>query len=1025
MPGTSGRHSSSSSPDDAEAEIWFGQINTSIVGRNHYAKHQLVESEVVSLVLRHGLEVHNGHSQQVGSIPGELRPKLESLTHVGTRVEGVVLKGGSKYQVPVSFQIYATPGEQDVDLAGIQNIIAEIRQMPKPVVWPPSDRRVPAGATANGRTYLNCPFAQKDEAKRHGAKFDWDEKKWYVPEGLDTSRFQRWLPKQNIVPSSQYVYAELHVVQAPKGGIRVIDLDVERWQQLPGAARASSQPAFAEKTSRMVRVQDWRHEFKQFSSGRVAYDAMPCATDPGIEPALMEHQLKALWWLQQANRLRTVADPPLEGPMSCFWKQLPKNSGYRHALTGAVVTDPPELPRGGLFADDMGLGKTWAMVALLRTAEQGRSLIICPSSALAVWQEPLRAAHLAANVYHVGMSLAATATNLIVLATYDSLTRNFKQCASDGLFATELCWRRVILDEAHCIRNRGTMRSKAACALEADARFCLTGTPVVNGIGDLFPLVRFLRIKPIHEYPAWRQLFVRKHPKALERTNLLLRAFVLRRTKDMGFLTLPNRHVEVLKVEFSSEEKAMHDLLFEQVAKRATANHQPSTMLAHVLRLRQLCTDYGMLPCEWVTALRSGSTVEVDHVLDTLGEDRITRLRELIANQIDDDCAICLDKLSERPTKVCATICGHLFHRPCLLEALSEYHICPQCRGPLHGSEDLVSPEAVQQWQPAADRDAVMSSKLQEAHRLIMERWGQDERRKAKKKKKPKHHKEVEATVTRKRKRADTGEAWRNVSDKKVAILTGPDVASPGSGEYIGRGEVFYVNVSDVRVAGTGPSDHVYLRLVDGRGWLSSRSRKDLHKVVATRVGEEPEGWDREMQEDETERNDSNGRTGSGAGIVVFSQFLRPLEVLASSLGKAGIAVATLHGGDSQEQRVTKVQQFQAGELKVLLCSSGAACVGISLTAADTAIILDPGWNAALEAQAIDRIHRLGQTHEVHVVRLVAKDSFEERLLLLQQEKEVEATGALATGDEAALQQLRLASALSIFGVVTARKKTG
>jgi hypothetical protein len=96
------------------------------------------------------------------------------------------------------------------------------------------------------------------------------------------------------VPSSEYIYAELHVVQVPVGGIRVVDLDVERWRQLPGASRALSKPRFAEKTSRIVGVQDWRHEFQQLSSGRVAYDAMPCATDPGMEPALMEHQLKAL-----------------------------------------------------------------------------------------------------------------------------------------------------------------------------------------------------------------------------------------------------------------------------------------------------------------------------------------------------------------------------------------------------------------------------------------------------------------------------------------------------------------------------------------------------------------------------------------------------------------------------------------------------------------------------------------------------------------------------------------------------------
>ncbi|HRK95790.1 MAG TPA: C-terminal helicase domain-containing protein, partial [Rhodospirillales bacterium] len=93
------------------------------------------------------------------------------------------------------------------------------------------------------------------------------------------------------------------------------------------------------------------------------------------------------------------------------------------------------------------------------------------------------------------------------------------------------------------------------------------------------------------------------------------------------------------------------------------------------------------------------------------------------------------------------------------------------------------------------------------------------------------------------------------------------------------------------------------------------------------------------------------------------------------------------------KDRATPVERFQAGEVPVFLISLKAGGTGLNLTAADTVILYDPWWNPAVEAQAIDRSHRIGQDKPVFVHRLVTLGTIEEKMLELQQRK-----GALAAG---------------------------
>lgn len=130
---------------------------------------------------------------------------------------------------------------------------------------------------------------------------------------------------------------------------------------------------------------------------------------------------------------------------------------------------------------------------------------------------------------------------------------------------------------------------------------------------------------------------------------------------------------------------------------------------------------------------------------------------------------------------------------------------------------------------------------------------------------------------------------------------------------------------------------------------------------------------------------------GEGRRILLFSQFTSMLALIEAELGKAGIPYALLTG--DTKDRETPVQAFQMGSAPLFLISLKAGGVGLNLTAADTVIHYDPWWNPAVEDQATDRAHRIGQEKPVFVYKMTMLDSVEERMETLKARKRSLATG--------------------------------
>jgi SNF2 family DNA or RNA helicase len=151
---------------------------------------------------------------------------------------------------------------------------------------------------------------------------------------------------------------------------------------------------------------------------------------------------------------------------------------------------------------------------------------------------------------------------------------------------------------------------------------------------------------------------------------------------------------------------------------------------------------------------------------------------------------------------------------------------------------------------------------------------------------------------------------------------------------------------------------------------------------------------------------------------LVFSQFSSMLDLLATELNRQGIPYYHFDGQTPPEQRAAMVQQFQDPDnhhTAVFLISLKAGNAGLTLTAADYVFLFDPWWNTAVEQQAIDRTHRIGQTKSVFAYKLICKNTIEEKIIQLQQKKK-QLAEELVGGDDGFIKALEEEDIHFLFG---------
>ena len=559
---------------------------------------------------------------------------------------------------------------------------------------------------------------------------------------------------------------------------------------------------------------------------------------------------------------------------------------------------------GGLLADDMGLGKTVQTVALLlskpRPASQTgcikTTLVVAPLALIEQWAGEIRSKTTLSVYIHHGPSRKRDCREFakydVVVSTYNILTQEHiaeqSGAVPDGVDDGEVYpargvfgvrWWRVVLDEAHTIKNRSAKMTVAAYALRSVYRWCLTGTPIQNTADDLHSLLRFLRVSPADSTGWWKDhigdpIKNGRVEVAVKRLRVILKGLMLRRTKAILLegkqdYKLPPRSTHHLMVDFTPAEREFYDGL-ESRADVALARMKRSgdvgymSVLVLLQRLRQACNHTQLVTKELdVSEYRAGprkqaqteDAKELDELADLLGGIKVADDLRMAR------CVVCLAEFK---------------------------------------AEDGLD----------KCRDCVM--------------------------------------------------AIAKVSRAKVVPNTGPDSTPSRGSKYLDLSakmdSLMKILLNEHESANTG-----------GGGGVDGLAMSMAKTTLAPR------------------------RT------IVFSQWVSMLLLIEPFLQQAGIRYSLYHGGMPHKHREHSLAQLRAGDVEVLLVSLKCGSLGLNLTSASRVVLIDPWWNPAVEDQAIDRVHRIGQLRDVQVYKLTVRGSVEERILDLQEKKRQLAKEALNT----------------------------
>ncbi|KAJ4287444.1 DNA helicase rad5 [Collariella sp. IMI 366227] len=717
---------------------------------------------------------------------------------------------------------------------------------------------------------------------------------------------------------------------------------------------------------------------------------------PEAEPAdafamaLRPYQKQSLHWMMAKEK--DIRDEDRETSMHPLWeeytwptkdhddKELPDVADqpcfYVNPYSGELSLEFPRQEQhclGGILADEMGLGKTIQMLSLVhshkskiaieaRSSNQavssvnqlprlpavvGRNtvtdapcttLVVAPMSLLAQWQSEAENASkegtMKSMVYYgaekntdlLTLCCEANAANApdVIITSYGVVLSEFTQIASKngdrasnrGLFS--LNFFRVILDEAHSIKNRQSKTARACYGIAARHRWVLTGTPIVNKLEDLFSLVRFLRVEPWNNFSFWRTFITvpfesKNFVRALDVVQTVLEPLVMRRTKDMKtpdgqpLVALPPKEIEIVDVELSQPERDVYDYVLARAKRSFFSNMEAGTVMkaftsifAQILRLRQSCCHPILVRNQDVVAdeeeagaaadaaagladdmdlqsliQRFTATTDDSTESNAFGAHVLAQIRDEAANE----CPICAEEPMIDQT---VTGCWHSACKNCLLDYIkhqTDHHELPrcfQCREPIN-TRDLF--EVVRH-----DDDPDISMFRQEP-RISLQRLGMG-----------------------------------NSSAKIIALIN-------------------------------------HLRAL----------RRENPTIKS----------------------------------VVFSQFTSFLSLIEPALARVNMHFVRLDGSMPQKARAAVLDEFkESKKFTVLLISLKAGGVGLNLTSAKRVFMMDPWWSYAIEAQAIDRVHRMGQEDEVKVFRFIVKDSVEQRMLRVQDRKKFIASSLGMMSDE-------------------------
>ncbi|GAA5901516.1 uncharacterized protein JCM6883_000238 [Sporobolomyces salmoneus] len=572
--------------------------------------------------------------------------------------------------------------------------------------------------------------------------------------------------------------------------------------------------------------------------------------------------------------------------------------------------------------------------------------------------------------------------------------RKRKRCEGTGISPLQAVqWYRVVLDEAHIIKEHKTIQAKAACDLSTSRRICLSGTPLQNNLNDIFSLIKFIRLEPFTERAVWNQHIgtLIKTDKAgdggesqinenlgTERLKVIMRHLTLRRTKDTKddngkpILSLPPIDNKLIELEFNPTESAFYASRhtrykheFAQLEKTDSVGKNYCTILQELLKLRQICVHPALLQ---ESEDRSAAAGDLSSNIQQHGisKPRAVQLLALLADVGGGECGECGIVLSSIENQSSANDLDQEEDvkpkRPSKKARKNASAVASAGPSTANNSEDETPSNTCTSESPSTVVTKCQHIFCHECFKSkVCAAWPQV-----------------------------TGDDTAACTTCRTELVPALDAVEIGAKELQRSLEQALDQqiAEDKKQKGKKKATRLFEHSTKTRALL-------LDLLPFSQANPSSPNYDpdalKPLEGQEHPPMQTIGLqpiTGEIVKSVVFSQWTALLDRLSDALDAEHIAHRRLDGSMNRDQRNDAMEAFKIDpKCEVLLVSLRAGGVGLNLTAGRRVYLMEPFWNPAVENQAVDRIYRLGQTMPVQTVRFIMKQSIEANMLKIQRRK--------------------------------------